>query len=216
MSVWARSDVASVTVSEAHKGCGKTHVRPAPGGRPVDVWEITCPGGCEDFLRTDPLFASNRSELPESPDEVKSREDFEKRGVLERDQVMALAMAKIAGIELSEPPRRPALGLVPPLAVTAGQVECPNGHGCDPGTRFCTECGSAMREEAKRCPEGHENAPSAKFCADCGASLAAGAGAPEKGLGSMRAAELRELARARGLDDSGSRADVLTRLRAAA
>ena len=53
MSVWARSDVASITVSKGHKGCGQIHVRPAPGGRPVDVWQLDCPGGCEEFLRTD-------------------------------------------------------------------------------------------------------------------------------------------------------------------
>jgi Double zinc ribbon len=224
MSLFARSDLASVSVSAAHDGCGEVHVRPAPGGKPDLVWKLEC-SACENYLRSDPLWSVTLSEVPESPDETKTREDFEKRGTFDRDAVMAMAMAKLAGVDLPETLRRPLTGLPVHVPVVSGQVECGDGHPNEPGMKFCGECGTALRVPVKRaCPDGHEVAAGMRFCGECGQSVAdsrALEAAPEpapvtvKRLKDMRAADLQAMARGKGLDDSGTRAEVLARLQAA-
>lgn len=86
MTVYARSDVSCVSISPAHGGCGNAHTRPAPGGKPVDLWQLTCSRGCEDVLRADPLWSSTISEVPETYDEQIVREDAEKRGKLDAEK----------------------------------------------------------------------------------------------------------------------------------
>lgn len=226
MPLYARSDLASVTVSAAHGGCGEVHVRPAPGGNPDPVWKLTCVP-CEAHLRTDPLWSPTLSEVPETPDEEKARTDFENRGAIDRDQVMALAMAKLAGVDLPETMRRPISGLQPHVPVVAGEIVCEYGHPNEAGSKFCAECGSPLRVPEKRlCPDGHEMGAKAKFCGECG-QPAGGARALEAAdvpdltqpvksrLKNMQASQLKKIARERGVDDSGTRAEVLARLQAA-
>lgn len=229
MGLYARSDVSAVTVGQAHGGCGRTHHRPANDGRPNPVWKLEC-GPCETHLRSDALWSVTLSEVPETPDETKSREDFEKRGALDRDQVMALAMAKLAGVELPETLRRPVSGLQPHIPIVAGQVVCDAGHPNEAGSKFCAECGSALREPLKPvCPNGHDVAAKAKFCGECGSSMTPAleaaspvpaAPAPVNGrakpLKDWRAEDLKARARELGLDDSGTRRELLGRLRTAA
>jgi len=83
----ARSDVMSVAVPLEAGGCGVSHSRPVTNGVPDEVWTLTCPA-CEVFLAKDPLWSATEAEIPETPDEVKIREDNEKRGqkALERSQ----------------------------------------------------------------------------------------------------------------------------------
>jgi len=180
------------------------------------------------------LWSATISEVPETPDEEKSREDFQRRGALDRDQIMAMAMAKLAGVDLPETMRRPISGLAPHIPAVAGSLECENGHGCEPGSRFCQECGSPMRQpDRPRCSNGHPVTAQARFCQECGvpmyrtqaieaaaeASADSGtpaAAAPKRRLKDMRAQELFALARERGIDDTGTRAQVLERLRDAA
>ena len=147
MTLFARSDLASVTVSAAHGGCTQVHVRPAPGGNPAPVWKLDC-APCEAHLRSDPLWSPTLSEVPETPDEENAREDFQKRGAIDRDQVMALAMAKLAGVELPDTMRRPISGLAPHVPTIIGEIECTAGHPNEPGSKFCSECGSPMRDAA--------------------------------------------------------------------
>jgi hypothetical protein len=94
MTVYARSDVASVALSAAHGGCGKSHSRPAPGGEPVEVWGLTCPS-CEDHLRSDSLWSSTATSIPETPDEVASREANEKRTSREQQERNVDVMEKL-------------------------------------------------------------------------------------------------------------------------
>ncbi len=231
MTMYSRSDEQWKNISPAHGGCGAIHARPkGPDGEPVKMWALTCPGGCEDFLRTDPNWSATISEIPETPDEIKGREDFEKRGAKDRDQVMALAMAKLAGVDLPETMLRPISGLSPHIPAIAGFLVCQQGHDCEPGSKFCAECGSAMRQpQVRACPEGHPVGAAAKFCAECGSSLAAAIEAPpvpaprreaakakRVPLKDMKLADLQAKARDAGLDDAGTRADLLARLRAAA
>jgi hypothetical protein len=86
MTVYARGDVACVSISPNHGGCGSTHSRPAPGGNPVELWALSCNRGCEDLLRKDPLWATTVSEVPETYDETLVREDNEKRGKLDAEK----------------------------------------------------------------------------------------------------------------------------------
>lgn len=233
MSLYARADLASVTVSAAHGGCGQgPHTRPAPGGNPVAVWKLDCVQ-CEKHLRTDPLWSATVSEIPETPDEKLTREDWEKRGIKDRDNVLALALGKLAGVELPETLRMPEL--TAQAQAIAGKLVCETGHDCDPGSKFCPECGAAVRRTipVAACPQGHQVAAGSRFCPECGspvlhpaaigAPAPAGHDAPEpqngvrkKPLKDWRAEDLKALARDRGLDDSGTRTELLGRLRAAA
>jgi hypothetical protein len=176
LAIYARSDLASVSVSPAHGGCGASHVRPAPGGKPDKIWTLDCLQ-CSDHLRHDPHWSATLSEIPETHDEQKSREDFTKRGAADRDQVMALALAKIAGVDLPETLRFALTGNMPDTPVEA-MLECPNGHPGKPGSKFCAQCGEAMQQPANAtppaavlCPDGHPNAAAAKFCGECGTGM---------------------------------------------
>ncbi len=175
MSLWARSDLASVSVSPAHGGCGLVHTRPAPGGKPAELWELDCPA-CSDHLRHDPLWSTTLSEIPETHDEGKAREDFDRRGARDKDQVLAMALAKLAGVELPESLLRPITGNMPRAVAL---MECPSGHPGKPGAKFCAVCGQPMQQPVNAlpsapvlCPEGHQNAPGGKFCATCGSAMA--------------------------------------------
>lgn len=97
MTVYARSDVASVVLSAAHGGCGVVHTRPAPGGEPVRLWELTCPS-CEDHLRSDPLWGATLTSIPETPDEVAAREANDKRTAREQQERNIDVMEKLGSL----------------------------------------------------------------------------------------------------------------------
>lgn len=79
MTVYARSDVVSVALSKDHGGCGAVHSRPVTHGAPVMVWALDC-HQCADHLRSDPLWVTDTEEIPETPDEQKARERREEKG----------------------------------------------------------------------------------------------------------------------------------------
>jgi hypothetical protein len=61
--------------------CGHVHERDRDrAGRYVQPFALSCRGQCEEFLRTEPLWASTLPDLPESPDEAKERKNYELRG----------------------------------------------------------------------------------------------------------------------------------------
>lgn len=210
MSLWARSDLAAITVSEAHGGCGHTHSRPAPGGVPVQPWKLDCAGGCEDHLRHDPHWASTSAEIAETYDEGKAREDFEKRGAKDKDAVLALAIARIAGIETSELPEsltRMISGKPLHIPVQA-LLECPSGHGQPAGAKFCAECGQPMSSAVAKA-----SLPAAEKTAAPAADTPADR--KPRRLRDARLDELQALARAWSADESGTRGDLISRLSAA-
>lgn len=86
MTVYARGDIACVSISPHHGGCGTAHTRPAPGGKPAETWGLQCNRGCEDILRKDPLWSTTISEVPETYDEKVVREDNEKRGKMDQEK----------------------------------------------------------------------------------------------------------------------------------
>lgn len=209
MSLWARSDLASVTVSAAHGGCGTVHIRPAPGGVPVQPWKLDC-DACGDYLRSDGHWSVTPSEIPETHDEKVSREDFEKRGAKDKDAILTLALARLAGIDSAELPEsltRMISGA--PLHVPVqGMLECPNGHGQPGGAKFCNQCGSPMSapvtKAALDAPERRAEPPAA------GSSPRAGF-TPQR-LSDARLDQLQALARERGLGDDGTRKELTDRL----
>lgn len=145
MAVYARSDVAAVTLSEAHGGCGETHSRPVVDGAPAKVFKISC-NKCEDFLRNDQLWAPMAAQIPETPDETSLREDQEKKSEAQLKQDNAEAFQKIAVAAAGN--QELTAKLVELLAQTNLTVpgaqknaECSNGHSNIPGTKFCAECG---------------------------------------------------------------------------
>ena len=172
MPVYARADVDYVGISREGGGCGEGHARPVIQGAPVRVWRLDCPP-CSAVLRKDGQWSGTIAEIPETPDETLAREDLEKRGAQTQQQVLAVAMAKLAGMP-------EAAGVLQSLAgahalPAAPSVACPEGHdGNAAGAKFCAECGTAMPVPAPltvTCPAGHETPPG-KFCGECGMSLA--------------------------------------------
>lgn len=234
--LFARNDVDFIHVPVESGGCLEGgHRRPVIQGARAKTWRISCPS-CEPFMkeRLGDLFVTNEADIPETPDEALNRESFEKRGAKDRDNVLALALASIANVQLPESLRRSISGFGTEIPAIAGMLVCANGHDAEPGSRFCPECGSPVRQPAATatCPQGHENAATAKFCSDCGSpmtslSVAAISGPAasaqqdqsavrKKPLKDWRADDLKALARQRGVDDSGTRVQVLERLKAAA
>jgi hypothetical protein len=147
MTVYARGDIASVSISASHGGCGATHTRPVEKGAPAKLWELSCLQ-CEDHLRADSLWSATMSEIPETPDEKAAREDFDKRGAHDRDQVLALALAKLAGVQLPETLLRPLTGHLP--HIPEKPMLCVNSHGNPPGVKYCGECGVSMHTDREQ------------------------------------------------------------------
>lgn len=207
--LYARSDVASAYIPAESGGCGAAHSRPVIDGAPQHPWAIDCPG-CEHFLRShnSDMWSGSVAEIPESHDEKIAREDFEKRGAKDKDAVLTLALARLAGIEpglLPESLTRMISGIPAhiPLTVTAGTLECPSGHASPAGQKFCGECGAPMSAPVPR------------------ASLPAPAGpAAAQPVTPGRVPRLRDqnkktlqaLAQARGLDTGGSNPELVSRL----
>ncbi len=219
MSIYAASSIAYVAVGSAHGGCNSSHSRPVAQGAPVKVWKLDCPP-CEDFLRSDPHWSPSISKIPETFDEKNDREDFAERGQLDERRLMAMALAKLTGISLPE-----TLTGMAPGGLLQGELECAEGHPCRAGTKFCPECGSPVRSDASArtalCPEGHVNEAGSKFCGECGLAVGApaiAAAQPEApgDLAGLPANQLRALAKQRGVDATGTKADLLVRLQAAA
>lgn len=150
MTVYARSDVSCVAISKANGGCGEVHSRPVVEGAPVKLWSLTC-HDCEDHLRSDSLWSSTISEIPETHDEKNRREDQERRGQREQADATAHALERLA-----------QLGDLP--TVLGKMVEVMTGQT----PRAALQAENAL---ARMCSDGHANPNSAKFCGECGASI---------------------------------------------
>jgi hypothetical protein len=144
MTVYARGDLAyKIIPVEGFGGCGLPHGRPVVNGAPAKVWALDCPP-CENHLRHDPQWGTTPAEIPETYDETKAREDFDKRGARDKDAILTLALARLAGIGPDELPESLTRMISGVPAHVPGQMECPQGHGQPAGRKFCAECGSPM------------------------------------------------------------------------
>jgi len=204
MSVYARSDICAVSISAAHGGCGHGHARPVENGAPAKTWILDCPQ-CSDYLRHDSLWSVTAAEIPETHDEKNARTDFERRGAKDKDAVLTLALARLAGFSASDLPESLTRMISGIPAHVAAEMECPNGHGQPPGRKFC---GQPMRgnvaKAALSSPRKPAQAPPSPEPP----------GRPRR-LRDARLDELQDLARGRGVDDSGTRGDLIARLSAA-
>ncbi len=145
MTMFARSDIQSIIVGEAHGGCGMPHVREiGPDGYPSAVWSVDCPR-CERFLEGDSMWAKTIAEIPLTLDQDLAAKQYERVGAQQQAALLTAAVARLAGFEGAEIPpvirgmlsgQRPALGPV---------MLCPSGHaGNVPGSKFCASCGAPL------------------------------------------------------------------------
>lgn len=137
MTVYARNDVCAVSISPTHGGCGVTHSRPVVEGAPAKLWALTCHGGCEDYLRHDPLWAATPQNIPETADETDIRLDVEKRNQIEQaarntqalenlgqlPEALAAALAKFAVQSATPAPVEPAKPAETPVEPAGPDLE---------------------------------------------------------------------------------------------
>jgi hypothetical protein len=163
------------------------------------------------------LWAASPADIPETHDEKLNREDFEKRGAKDKDAIMTLAIAKLAGMDASDLPESLTRMISGAKAHVPAMVECPDGHANPLDQKFCGECGQLVGGTPRPLP------PS--FDLDLGAAPAdpepppvAPEPPPAVSLPSntkmrgMKREELEALAAGAGLSGGGSRQDVLNRL----
>jgi hypothetical protein len=169
---------------------------------------------CEDHLRSDPLWAASPADIPETYDEKLNREDFEKRGAKDKDAIMTLAIAKLAGMNPDDLPESLTRMISGAKAHVPATVECPDGHANPLDQKFCGACGIPLHDIPLR-PD-----PPA-FDLDLGAapvvpeppeSPPAVALPSNTKMRGMKREELVTLAAGAGLSGGGSRQDVLNRL----
>lgn len=188
MTVYGRSDLCYVAISKDHGGCGEGHARPVVHGAPASIWALTCHNGCEDFLRHDPLWSATAHGIPETPDEVVTREDVEKRGQIDQAASVAQALERLASLgDLPAALREVLIGV---LGAQQPRI---------------------IEEKAVKAIE---DAPPAEAPEPTPEAASAPADAlPE--LESMSLADLKDIAAARGLPTTRSKADQITVLREA-
>lgn len=160
MTIYARNDVLSVGLSRSHGGCGHNHSRPVENGAAVKLWAFNECQPCENVLRSDPLWSTTISQLPETHDEQLTREDQEKRG--QRDAAGATAQALTQLASLGDLPAIMAqlvtmfnqgdkakfqLNDVGIKAASAAGFNCSNGHDVADGAKFCGECGTSVQHD---------------------------------------------------------------------
>jgi hypothetical protein len=197
-------------------GCGSSHRRPVVNGAPQHPWGLECPP-CEEFLRThnSDQWSTTLSELPETHDEKKSREDYEKRGANDVNTMLALALARMTGGEIPATVAAMVTGNKQHIpGVIAGTILCVDGHENPAGVKFCNECGAKLDMRDARALE-PPPAQDSNGDGDGNGTTPVTAGGRKPRLRDMRHADLIELARAQGLDTTGGRVELLDRIRAA-
>jgi hypothetical protein len=135
---FGRSDIMSVSVSAVHGGCGSVHRRPFINGSPAETWELNCPQ-CAGYLETDPLWANNLADVPPTYDEKRGEESANFTFTKNRDDILTMALAKIAGLDTGD-----LMSRIKAQGAAHSLVKCPAGHDNFTGTKFCGECGARI------------------------------------------------------------------------
>jgi hypothetical protein len=226
MALYARSDMMSVSIPE----CGATHTRPVTHGAPAKVWKLECPV-CEPILRgdhkqkvikatpgdkdrgiastlnkvpdADPHWSNTPEGVPLTPDEQHIHKLRAEQGRQQLDMLTAYAaLSKIPGLDLTDFEQAKWLldQTIDPLKrpVVKGTVVCSTGHENDAGAKFCGECGLPMN--GKLAIEASDELPETTPLEDL---------IP---LHSLHIATLRKRAREAGLNDKGTKAQLIERL----
>ena len=201
MSTFARSDVMGVGVPVEAGGCGEFHSRPVSDGKPAERFELEC-NQCSEALKNDPQWSTQHDDIPRTPDEQAKDDAEAKRGLISRKEDLVSGIAE---------------GLSKGLSSLTTCREC--GKMSPSGMKFCGECGnqlgvarkpmesdqekSATQEQLKQRLTSNDN-PGDAESADEG-----------NDLGKMNVRSLRKRARDAGLDESGTKAELVARLEAA-
>ena len=219
MTLYARSDLACISIPATSGGCGETHSRPVIKGAPAKVWALDCPP-CESVLRGDgrqkklvyqtdpktgqvvrqervpdasPMWSATPDTVPLTPDEERTNAVRSERGRMQIEMLQALAALRSTGIDV--PPE--AMWLLErelPSGVLKGTVVCASGHDVPAGLKFCGECGISMATRAAvEAPEPEEAAVD---------------------LARLHPQTLKKLCRQRHLPDTGTKDELISRLAA--
>ena len=108
--------------------------------------------------------------------------------------MMALALTRMTGGEVPDTVARMIDGSKLHIPSQVKVLCPPYGHANPPGMKFCGECAAPMREAA---PAVEAPAPP---------------DAPSRDLADLHPQKLRKMCREKGLDDSGTRPEMLARL----
>lgn len=226
MSLYARSDLMSISIPQTSGGCGATHSRPVTRGAPAKVWKLDCPLSCELYLRghgkpkiikviagdkeqgipsrmehvadSDPHWSTTPEGVPATPDELHINRVRAERGSQQLQQLQALAALQSAGMKIPDEAHW-LLSQNFDARIIKGTTICANGHDNAAGVKYCGECGMPMATR------GALDAP-----------------APPEGeedslppiipLATLHIATLKKMARVRDLSDKGTKVQLIERL----
>ena len=214
MTLYARSDLMSVSIPVASGGCGAVHIRPVRNGAPDRVFQLSC-GPCESYLKgerkqrilkttpgnpeigiaakqdrvadADPMWSSTPESVPLTPDEQTVNATRTKRARDQIELIKARAALKEAGIEVPFE----TMWLMErelPSAFIQGQTVCPLGHDNAAGNAFCGQCGISMNVQQQQIEPA------------------------EIPLDMLHIATLRKKCREQGLSDKGKKEELISRL----
>ena len=235
MSIYARSDLMSVSIPETSGGCGATHSRPVTRGAAVKTWKLDCMP-CEKYLRgdekpkiikviplekeqgipsrmehvadSDPHWSTTPEGIPATPDEQHVNKIRAERGSQQLQQLSALAALQQAGLKIPDE----AFWLLSQnfdQRIIKGTTICANGHDNPAGVKFCNECGMPMvsRDVAGELPVGAKDDVSLPLPEDRQGVIEA-----PIPLGTLHVATLKKMARERGICDKGTKVQLIERL----
>lgn len=201
--LYARSDLSGVAVPESAGGCGQWHGRPVENGAPADEFELDC-DRCTTALRDDPHWSTRSDDLPKTPDEQAKLDEEAKRGMISNKDDLVSGIAK----GISE-------GL-------ANLTTCRNCGKMSPsGMKFCGECGNQLGAPPAKRDDGDDRSDGDADVVDGESKTHDQAelkqrldeqDGDDEDLSKKRVHELRELAKERGVDESGTKRELLERL----
>lgn len=200
MGLYGRNDVMSVSVPSTSGGCGVTHSRPVADGVAADEWDLekTCVT-CAGSIKGDPLWAAMPAEVPETPDERMIREDAEKRG----ERAIKKSQEKLS-VQQGELNQR-----IVELLERSGT----GGGTAAPDPELIAALVAQEVQKALAAINGSGHAPVPVPEPELTEAVPVGDGVD---LARLHVRTLSKMCNDRGLDRRGSRADLITRLNAAA
>jgi SAP domain len=216
--LYARSDLQSEGPAP---GCAENHLRPLDPrtGKPVVLWALDCPaheahlkGSRRGIVKSpisksatgpltygiidsSPNWGSTPDTVPLTPDEERTDATRRERGRTQIEMLQALAAMRATGVAVPAEAMWLLEKELPP-GVLRGTVICANSHDVPAGSAFCPSCGVSMA--VKAAIGSGEDEPSQ----------------PAADLGRLHPQTLKKLCRERGLDDAGSKDDLIQRLAA--
>lgn len=240
MSLYARSDLMSVSIPPTSGGCGRTHTRPVTKGVTAKVWKLDC-ASCESYLRGDgkpkvikvipgdkennipsrmehvidahPQWSNTPEGVPPTPDEQHVNKIRTERGSHELQMLQALIAAKGAGMAIPDNAMWLLEQNFDPRLIH-GKVICSNGgHENTVGAKFCSTCGHEMVSQGTAGPlvqVGDPDGREVDISVDENGAIRADA----LPLRTLHVATLKKMAREKGLSDKGTKVQLIERLEA--